>query len=454
MKHLFSIIFLLISCFAFAQEKQEVSDDVNVDELGNVSDKFQEHFFQAISHKAIKNYEKAIEALEKCLEIKDDEPVLYVELGKNFFELKNYEKAEENFLKAIDKLQGKRKFYTQQSLLEVYEAQQNYEKGISLAQELSRQKPSYLETVANLLMVTKDYKKAIQALDELEEKNGFSERTDDLRDVIYKETAEYKQAINYYQNRVDNKTATEQTYLRLISFYNQNNQKKKVVETAKELEAINPQNANIQIIFSLIYLEKEDFETAKPYIKAVISNNAISEKEKMQVLEQVKEFVGDYPKYQDELLGILDQAILDGQNSASHEEKGNFYLSRDKEKALASYQKALEDKPNDFELLTKIANLQIELQQLDEAVQTTTQAQDVFPAQPVFYLLKGIALNALKNHKDAVTQLENGLDFLFDNPRMEAEFFQQLYIANKELGNDKKANNYQNKAIEKRKSIE
>ena len=43
--------------------------EINQDNLGNVTDKFQEYFFQALSQRGIENYEKAISALKKCAEI-------------------------------------------------------------------------------------------------------------------------------------------------------------------------------------------------------------------------------------------------------------------------------------------------------------------------------------------------------------------------------------------------
>ena len=53
------------------------------DDLGNVEDNFQQHFFEALKLKAIENYDRAIEELKICLQIKDNDAVVYFELGKN-----------------------------------------------------------------------------------------------------------------------------------------------------------------------------------------------------------------------------------------------------------------------------------------------------------------------------------------------------------------------------------
>ena len=60
------------------------------DDLGNVEDKFQEYFFEALKQKGIENYQKSANALLICIEMNDSDPVLFYELGKNYMQLKNF----------------------------------------------------------------------------------------------------------------------------------------------------------------------------------------------------------------------------------------------------------------------------------------------------------------------------------------------------------------------------
>ena len=83
------LLLLMVSQYGIAQEIAP-KEEINIDDLGDVSDEFQEYFFEALKQKAITNYDKAIEALEKCIEIDSDSDFLYLELGKNYLELKQY----------------------------------------------------------------------------------------------------------------------------------------------------------------------------------------------------------------------------------------------------------------------------------------------------------------------------------------------------------------------------
>ena len=52
----------------------------------------------------------------------------------------------------------------------------------------------------------------------------------------------------------------------------------------------------------------------------------------------------------------------------------------------------------------------------------------------------------MKNVDQAIEVLETGLDYLFDDPKMEYDFYQQLTIAYTLKGNTKKAKLYHKKA--------
>lgn len=69
----------------------------------------------------------------------------------------------------------------------------------------------------------------------------------------------------------------------------------------------------------------------------------------------------------------------------------------------------------------------------------------LFPAQPFVYLIKGRALNYQKNYKNALTILENGIDFVIED-NMEADFYQEMAIAHKGLGNLKEEKKYKEKS--------
>jgi tetratricopeptide (TPR) repeat protein len=74
------------------------------------------------------------------------------------------------------------------------------------------------------------------------------------------------------------------------------------------------------------------------------------------------------------------------------------------------------------------------------------KAIDLFPAQPYSYLMRGKSLQIQNQFQQAMTILESGIDFVIDNPSLEANFYEILAKVHDGLGNTTKAQEYRNKA--------
>lgn len=77
----------------------------------------------------------------------------------------------------------------------------------------------------------------------------------------------------------------------------------------------------------------------------------------------------------------------------------------------------------------------------------------LFPAQAIVYVMNAKALNTQKRFSEALQQLKNGIDFVIDNRRLEARFYDEFSISYEGLGNKKAAIKSKNKALELRKKI-
>ena len=93
-------LFVLAVLFSLSAEAQQINPlkDINVDDLGNVDDAFQESFFEALKQKGIENYDRAIEALDVCIALRPEEAILYFEKAKNYAAQGNTSAAETNYL--------------------------------------------------------------------------------------------------------------------------------------------------------------------------------------------------------------------------------------------------------------------------------------------------------------------------------------------------------------------
>lgn len=80
-----------------------------------------------------------------------------------------------------------------------------------------------------------------------------------------------------------------------------------------------------------------------------------------------------------------------------------------------------------------------------QLIKFSNQGIALFPAQPYVYLIKAKTLNAQQHHKNALTTLQNGIDFVIED-QMEIDFYEEMAKAYKGLGNTKEELKYQQKA--------
>ena len=152
------------------------------------------------------------------------------------------------------------------------------------------------------------------------------------------------------------------------------------------------------------------------------------------------------------LTAVIDGLITDKltqDNSQVFLLLGDYYLSESqKEKALYYYNNGINLDSDNYGLIKNTILLQIEVEKYEDAIVLSNIGLEIFPAQPLLYLVNGVANNELKNAEQAVEILEMGLDYLFDDPKMEYDFYQQLSIAYTLKENAKKANMYYKKATQ------
>ncbi|MBB6682061.1 tetratricopeptide repeat protein [Aequorivita sp. 609] len=453
---LYTFIFLfgiIVPQHIYAQEinpspSKDNNDTVEnpMDELGNVSDAFQENFFEGLKQKAIENYELALSALnkaEKAANTEENKAVVYFEMGKNHVFLKEYDLAEINFNKVLksqgDKLDVLEQFY------DLYYQQKEYEKSIPLVKKLVEFDEDYKEDLANLYTLTKKYDEALKQLDDLDETWGESDIRNALRAQIYRATGNTEGAIENLEGKIDKNPKSEREYLNLIYLYSEQGNTEKAFETAKNLLKNNPKSEIVHLALYKFYLDDENATEAINSMKTVFASEDIDKETKYKVLADFIQFVNSNPDYEAELTRVVEQFSVE--NGRVYEKIGDYYAAKNrKEDALKAYEKGIVINPDNFNLLKNTILLQIDFQKYEAAAKLSSEGLEIFPAQPLLYLLNGVANNGLYLSDNAIESLEMGLDFLMEDPKMEHDFYNQLSLAYSQKGDAKKAKTYSDKA--------
>ena len=430
----------------YAQEIKNDTVDTRLDDLGDVTDAFQEHFFEALKQKGIENYELALAALdkaEKSAKNEKNKAVVYFEMGKNHTYLKHYAEAEENFNKVI-KSQGDRLDVLEQ-LYELYYQQKNYQKSIPLVLKLIPFDEDYKEDLANLYTLTQQYDKALEQLDALDQLWGESDIRNALRAQIYRATGNTEGAIENLEQKIDANPKNEKEFLNLIFLYSDQGDTKKAFDAAKRLLQNNPKSQLVHLALYKFYLEEGNAAEAINSMKIVFASEEVDKETKYKVLGDFIQFVNENPQFEPELAKIVNEFAVE--NGRIYEKLGDYYAAKNrKEDALAAYEKGIAKNPDNFNLLKNTLLFQIDFGKFAAAAKLSSEGLEIFPAQALLYLLNGVANNGLENSNAAIESLETGLDFIMDDPKMEQDFYKQLSAAYAKKGDSKKASHYSEKA--------
>ena len=420
---------------------QTEPEDIAID-----SDAFQDHFYEALKQKGIENYDKAIESLEKCIEIQPTNATLFFELGKNYYNQKKYKDAYDNFEKAtqIDS----KSHWAWVGMYDVCYDTRDYNQAIIIVQKLIEFKEEYKDDLTSLYMNTQQYDKALTLINELNDKFGKSEQRDIYKSQILQDAKYQGPEKNNLLEQIKKNPKEESNYIELISIYSKSNQEEKALEIAKQLEKEIPTSDWAQVSLFKFHLNNNDGDKAVVSMNKVFASDKIDKKIKHRILNEFLIFTQKNPNYSNELSKAISYFENDKEVKVA-KEIGKFYVNKkDWPNAVKYFEMHLKSVSDDVETGLLLMQCYVEKADFATLISKSEDWIQLFPTQPQFYYYQGLGYNQNKEYKKAKDILEMGMDYLVDDVATEINFNIQLGEAYHGLGDEKKKEIYFTKANE------
>jgi tetratricopeptide (TPR) repeat protein len=426
------IVGLLWVTAGFSQDEPE--------DIAAVTDDFQNSFYESLKQKGIENYDKAIQALEKCIKIQPNNAVVLYEMGKNYLSQKKYDNALESFEKA-SKIEPKNKWYWG-GIYDVNYKRQDYTKAIESVQKLIQFDDNFKDDLVSLYMNTKQYDKALSLINELNDTKGKSEIRDIFKAQILTNGKFQGTEITNLEEQINKNPKEEENYVALIKLYINSNQEDKIVEIAKRLEATVPNSDWAQVSLFKTHLNEKNPEKAIQSMHKVLGSSRVDSKIKHRVLNEFLLFVKNNPTYTKDLESALVY-FKDDKEVKVAKEIGKFYQNKkDWDNAIKFYELDAQTNKEDLETAFLLLESYSQKAQYETLAKKATIMIELYPLQPQFYYYAGLANNQLKNYKKAKEILETGIDYVVDNKQLEINFNIQLGESYNGLGDVKKKEVY------------
>jgi predicted Zn-dependent protease len=218
-------------------------------------------------------------------------------------------------------------------------------------------------------------------------------------------------------------------------------------EFAKQALAIEPENYWILNHLSKLYIASRNIKKAISIHEKIVKKNP-KEREKLvylyyqnNQLDKAKVLLSELEKQRQLTPGLI--------RFKKRFIKKDSAKKSDKVIGLQELIKEFETNKS-FESLYKILTLSANTD-TSILLSYSKRGLELYPAQAFVYLMYAKAQNQNNNFKIAIEQLTNGIDFVIDNNKLEADFYDELAKSYAGLGNSKEAIKNKNKALALRK---
>ena len=408
-------------------------------------DKFNQLFFDALREKALENFDEAFVLFKEAYKLDPKNDVVCYELGILYFNRNNWLQAED-LLKKATVIAPQNPYYLE-ALAEVYNKTGKRIPEAEVWEALALLEPdefAYQLQAAAAYTEGKDLKKASAVLKKLEARMGLNIDIVEARQAIFLKEGKVKKAAKEMERLIAIEPNPEY-YRNLGQLYTANEMEKEALEVYKRMYNQFPTNPIANLELAEHHRKKGDMTTAFQYIKVAAASEELGIDPKIQILVSLFQFTEMDTSLLSDSYELAEITIATHPRDPKGYAMLGDFLLRDKKFTAArnAFRTATQlpngDKAN---IWNQILILDAELQLTDSLKADALQANNLFPSQPLPYLMLGYAYVEEKQFAAAVEILESGLVYTLGNRMLELQFKEVLADAYYQLKDYKKSDAY------------
>lgn len=387
------------------------------------------NFMNGNKEKILGNYELAINYFNKCLKLDPEHSASLFELA-NIYEFQGKDvMALSHVRRAVD-IDGENVWYARLLGL-VYEKHGMFDEAAQVYEGIVTSHPTDIDAyydLANAYNTARKLEKAVNVFDRLEKEMGRNEETLTQKHRLYLRMGEPGKAIEVLEQLIELNPQEAQYYGMMAELYQKQGEDEKALESYQKVQEIDPDNPYVQLSLNDYYKAAGDQEKAFDALKKAFGNT------KLDIDTKVQRLLAYYTRTETdptekpqamELCELLTKTHPD--NAKAYSIYGDF-LNRDKKhkEARKAFKKAVLLAPDKFVIWNQLLVLESELRDWKAMQEESSEAMEVFPSQPAFYLYNGIAAIQLKEYDKAIESLTSGKSLIIDNRPLKAQFMANL----------------------------
>ena len=422
------LIFTFLSCSAPKKIVAKSSDKIHLSD--SAQRQFDYYFYEGLKQKDNQQYDQAIETFRMCLAIDSLDAGVQSEIGMMYGAIGFGDKALQCLEKAVQ-IDPSNWWYSVQ-LISMYSDLKNWKRAIEVATDLQKQYPNKDEVysmLATFYKETKEYDKAIAAYDRLESLTGINETTSFEKFQLYILSNKPQKGVAEI-DKLANKYPTESRYKVLRGdIFMQQKMPEKAFEIYQDVLKEDPQNAYVYVSLSEYYKATNQPDKAMESIVSALKTEQLDVDKKVSILGQyVEQLVQDSTKFgETESLFklLLDRYPLE---EKVHGYYATFlqYQKRNAE-AVSELETMVNINPKNDQTWMRLIQINTMDKNFNQLLVVTKRAIENLPKLPVWYFYRGIAQYQLADYKGALMSYKTGLPLITaEQASLKSDFYAQI----------------------------
>lgn len=375
------------------------------------------------------NYDIAIGLFEKCISLDENSHASHFALSDLYERQGNDYKAIEHAEKAYE-LDKENKWYTLRCA-DLYYKQGNYHKSAKFFELAIDENEKSLEIkfrYTEALIYSEQPEKAIKMLNEIEVETGVVPEISMTKHDLYLEMGEPEKANAELEKLIEANPGNFEYRIQVIDYFLITGQEDKAEELVNETLQLNPNLGMAHIAMADINLRRGKIEEAFKHMEIAFSKEDVSLDKKLDLIWDLVPYSyqnTDEAPIIDEGLAKLFKLIYDEdlKSDKLHSYYGVFLKYRGELSAAKDQFKIVCTlNPDSYNSWNQLLNLEYELGFYQEMFEDGKKALELFPAQPMIYLLTGIGAYEAGKYTEAEEYLFLGGDLVVQDPELSSEF--------------------------------
>ena len=447
-------IFLGLSFVAEAQKRPSKKGKVSM-QKGQLSDRdklnYEMAFFNGLRQKALGNLESAAEDFLKCIKLDGSKAAPMYELAMIYYGFSQYSDAL-FFIQSACEIEQENIWY-QQLLADAYISNQKYKAAIITYKKLLKEQPGNEEwhfQLASAYLLDNQLRKAIEVYNDMEQYIGVDEMLIMQKHRIYLDLKDKRGAKSELEKWILSEPKNPKPYGLIAEMYLLEGNQEKAIETLERILEIAPKNGKAHLTLSDLYRNNGEEEKAFKSLKIAFASSGLSIDSKMRILityYDISQIDSTLKKDAFDLVEILKESHP---NDAKPQTIAGDYYYREGnlQAAKEAFETALQFDQSRFPIWQQLLIICFDLKEYELVVSHAQKAMELFPSQPISYLLSGMAYIQTKFYDTAITVLNTGKIMVFGNNELLAQFYSSLGDAYHAQKNHKMSDESYDKSLE------